>query len=313
MPCAAPLKGWIAREPGTSGKYQVVFNKDNAQLDRPAEVPCGQCIQCRLERVRQWAIRCMHEASMHEHNCFVTLTYDEDNLPENYGLTKGQKGDFTKFMKRLRQRAARHPLPGTENGGTIRYFQCGEYGEKKGRPHHHAILFGVNFPDLAPTDEKKDYTLYSSEILQGLWRNGIATVGEVTFDSAAYVAGYALKKIKTANEKETYKSFNPDTGLVETINAPYSTMSLKPAIGKDWYNKYKSDCFPSDSIVIRGIEMQPPNYYMKLLEEEDITTYNEIKTNRTREAKNNKDNNSRRRIAKEQITKAKLQLKRSTL
>jgi len=66
----------------------------------PLELPCGQCIGCRLERSRQWAIRCVHEASMHENNCFITLTYAPEYLPPDGGLIKS---DFQKFIKRLRK------------------------------------------------------------------------------------------------------------------------------------------------------------------------------------------------------------------
>ena len=103
MPCVSPLDGWFSRRPGANGKPVVVFNGSEADRGSPVTVPCGQCIGCRLEYARSWAVRCMHEASMHEENCFVTLTYDDDKLPSGGSL---KKKDCQDFVKRLRSRNA---------------------------------------------------------------------------------------------------------------------------------------------------------------------------------------------------------------
>lgn len=92
MACFYPLKAY--QQPGGDIKFH-----DNGK-GRYLELPCGQCIGCRLERSRQWAMRCVHEASMHDNNCFITLTYNPENLPPDGGLIKS---DFQKFMKRLRK------------------------------------------------------------------------------------------------------------------------------------------------------------------------------------------------------------------
>ena len=140
MSCYSPLKAYKIHGVKTeSNKAVLVFNhrltigKTYSEVD----LPCGQCIGCRIDKSRDWACRCYHEASMYDENCFVTFTYDDENLPENGSLTRGSQSDFTLFMKRLRKKVKKK----------IRYFQCGEYGDTTGRPHHHACLFGFDFED----------------------------------------------------------------------------------------------------------------------------------------------------------------------
>jgi hypothetical protein len=132
--CYKPLLGYRAAERNEQGKRPLVFNPSQGLVDMPIKVACGQCIGCRLERSRQWAIRCVHEASLHEHNSFITLTYNDENLPADGSLDVRH---WQLFMKRLRKR----------HGSGIRYFHCGEYGSKHRRPHYHACLFGLDFPD----------------------------------------------------------------------------------------------------------------------------------------------------------------------
>ena len=102
MACYYPLKGYRARavNPKT-GKRSIVFDSSLGFMDMPVEFACGQCIGCRIERSRQWAIRCVHEAQLYEANCFITLTYAPEHLPKNGSLVLEH---FQKFMKRLRKR-----------------------------------------------------------------------------------------------------------------------------------------------------------------------------------------------------------------
>jgi hypothetical protein len=111
MPCYGPLKGYRGPVNG-NGKRPVVFNRRLA--GHPLEfidVPCGQCIGCRLERSRQWAMRCVHEASLYDDNCFITLTYGNESLEDwrGRGIPSHSRysvniGEFQRFMKRLRKR-----------------------------------------------------------------------------------------------------------------------------------------------------------------------------------------------------------------
>ena len=240
MTCYNPLKGYYSRERTEKGKRKIVFNPKYGYLDLKVDVPCGQCIGCRLEYSKQWAIRCVNEAQMHEENCFITLTYSDENLPKNNSL---RKEDFQKFIKRLRKYIS--PLK-------VRYYACGEYGENLNRPHYHALLFGICFRDRVWWSTRDEVRYYRSETLESLWPFGFCMLGEVTFESAAYVARYCLKKVKGDNKDRHYGKKEPE----------FSLMSRRPGIGRTWLEKYKDDVYPHDYMVIRnGVKQKPPRYY----------------------------------------------------
>lgn len=236
MPCYHPLSGWLSKRVGESGKRSVVFNLQDGFSDKSVQVPCGRCIGCRLERSRNWAIRCMHESKMHEASCFVTLTYE---VPPEGGSLRPR--DFVLFMKRLRKKF-----------GPVRFFQCGEYGERLERPHHHALLFGIEFPDMKRISWSGDSPLYSSCVLESLWGHGLCWIGDVSFESAGYVARYALKKVTGPPAGEHYAGRVPE----------YGTMSRRPGIGASWYEKYVQDVFPEGRITLRGgVKSGVPRFY----------------------------------------------------
>lgn len=308
MPCYHPLHGWQASytNPET-GKRPVVFKLSHAGRTPVAvSVPCGKCVGCRLERSRQWALRGVHEASLHDENSFVTLTYSDKYLPAGGTLIKKHGQDF---LKRLRKR--RPPR-------SVRFLMCGEYGDEKRRPHYHAILFGVSFPDQVPFGLSSDKTsvLYTSAELSDLWTFGHASVGAATFESIAYVARYCVKKNTPKMEfmgETRYEHIDLETGEVLPVQCEYNTMSLKPAIGKDWYMQFKSDVFPSDEAVVRGKVMKPPKYYDRLLEVEDPEALALIKADRKEQAAlRAADSTKRRLLEREEIKLAQTKtLKRS--
>lgn len=263
MPCYRPLKGYRGREvnPAT-GKRSIVFRMRDGYYDMPVTLPCGQCIGCRLERSRQWAIRCTHEASLHERNCFITLTYDDAHLPPDHSLNVKHYQDF---MKRLRFRF----------GEGIRFFHCGEYGEQFGRPHYHACLFNFDFEDKKLWKEVRGNKLYTSEALQELWPQGFSTIGDVTFESAAYVARYITKKITGEKAEAHYNGRKPE----------YTTMSRRPGIAKGWFDKYTSDVYPSDFVVLRGKKMRPPKFYDRQFEIAFPSDFAKLKRRRISSAK----------------------------
>lgn len=298
MACFKPLKGYRSRVKSENGKYPVVFNSRLGNYDQPMDVPCGQCIGCRLERSRQWAVRLIHEKQMHEQSCFLTLTYDPKNLPEHGSL---RPKDFQDFMKRLR-RWLKHKK--------IRYYHCGEYGEETFRPHYHAILFGYDFADkqLLYTTKRGD-KVYTSAKLDERWGLGQCSIGEVTFESAAYVARYVTKKITGAKADDHYGVIiNKETGEVTPRRIPeYTTMSN--ALGKSWFNKYTGDVFPYDEVVVRGKKMKPPKYYSLLYEQLEPEKHFAMKAARKAQAKKPEvqaDNIDPRLRVKEQIANSKL-------
>lgn len=276
MPCYTPLKAY--RAPGGG----VAFDSRRGYADRPLELRCGQCIGCRLEHSRQWATRMIHEAQMHTHNSFITLTYDKEHLPQDGSL---KVDHWQRFAKRLRQSI-----------GPFRFFHCGEYGGQTNRPHYHACLFGYDFTkDRVLLRKTLNTNLYTSPLLQQIWGNGYVTVGDLTYQSAAYVARYCLKKITGDLAKKVhYGDRRPE----------YVTMSRRPGIGSTWYEKFHTDVFPSDEVVHNGKKFKPPRYYDEKLTPKQLLT---VRKNRAdKAAKFQKDRTPERLKAREQVTQAKI-------
>lgn len=263
MTCYHPLLAY--RESG-----KVVFNKPFPYA-KGFNLPCGQCIGCRLKYSQEWAVRLMHENQMHEESCFITLTMNDEYLATRENPLSLDKSEFQRFMKRLRKRY----------GKEIRYFHCGEYGEKNQRPHYHAIIFGLDFKDKELFKVRDEIRLYTSESLAELWPYGFVTIGEVTYESAAYVARYVTKKIKGKDAEDHYIRWDPSTGEGIPIEPEYATMSRKPGIGKTWFDKYKNDVYPHDYVVIKGeYKIRPPRFYDSKLSEEELE---KVKTKRQEE------------------------------
>lgn len=294
MPCYHPLKGYRDAYGG--------WTADKTKGGAPMEVSCGQCIGCRLARSEEWAVRITHEAQMHEANSFITLTYNDENLPKDHSL---DHNEFRQFIKRLRRK-----YPGT------RYYMAGEYGDTFSRPHYHAILFGLWFNDATlfkRTDSGRD--LYLSEDLSKMWQHkGYCSIGRVNYATASYVARYVTKKI-TYHDDESKKKFDDhyefvtEDGEIITRKPEYNAMSLKPAIGRDWFEKYHCDIFPSDEVIIEGRKRPMPRYYEKLLKEINKDGVQDMKRTRKKNL-NFSDCTPERLKAREQCAKNKLNRKK---
>lgn len=307
MPCYYPLRGYRSLHPNANGKFSIHSIKARSRQE-PAppgtaavDLPCGQCIGCRLERSRKWAVRCMNEASLYSDNCFITLTYRDEFLPANGSLDKDA---FQLFMKRLRKKFGSGP----------RYFQCGEYGEKFSRPHYHACLFNFDFPDKVPYKELPNGSfLYTSAVLASLWPFGFSTVGAVTFDSAAYVARYCLKKVTGDKAVPHYTRLDAETGELYELYPEFVRMSRRPGIGSKWYEKFSRDVYPSDFLISRGFKMKPPRYYDGLYEFQDKLSMEAIRERRAIKGYDARYDNTLDRLkVREKVAHAKLSnLKRS--
>lgn len=289
MTCFAPLNAW-QRAKGTPPIFSPPSRPDSWTK---LQLPCSQCIGCRIERSRQWASRCIHEASLHRDNCFVTLTYDEENVPHGGTLVRPH---FQKWMKRFRRRIE----------GKIRYYMCGEYGEL-GRPHYHAIIFGYDFQDKEIWKVNDGIVTYTSAFLEDLWPFGFSTVSDVTWQSAAYVSRYVLKKITGKEAQEHYETIDFATGEIINREPEYSSMSLKPAIGADWFATYKRDCFPKDFVTHNGRKFRIPRYYDELLRRQSEEAYQAIKAKRRKKALERRaDNTTKRLKTKQAVCEARL-------
>jgi hypothetical protein len=277
MPCYRPIRAWHSRTLNPSGKRSLVFKQSEAcDPINSIDLPCGRCVGCRLEHSRQWAIRCLHESQLYEDNVFVTLTYDENHLPGDGSLVPKH---FQDFMKRLRKKYSDRK---------IRYFHCGEYGDKFQRPHYHAIFFNLDFEDKKLHQAKDGFRLYTSEILQRLWGFGFCIIGSVTFESAAYVARYITKKVTGDKSEEHYNGRKPE----------YCTMSRRPGIGSEWYERYSSDVHSNDFVVINGKRVGVPKFYDSKLSDSELL---KIKQSRKYEAYQYKDNNTLNRLKVREI------------
>lgn len=296
MPCYQPVKAFYGNKL-PSGKREIVFSSGQAQSCIDLKLPCGSCVGCRLERARQWAMRCVDESSLHKDNSFITLTFSDEKLPFHRSL---DVSIFQKFMKRLRKEVA--PL-------RLRFFHCGEYGPKTSRPHYHSLIFGYAFPDrkfLKTT--KSDEKIYTSAQLDRVWGNGYTSVGDLTFGSAAYVARYHLKKVGSVVSDNHYT--NLQTG--EMLAPEYVTMSRRPGIGSGWYEKYKSDVYPRDSRVIKGLDTKPCKFYDSRYELDDPEGFRMLKLRRSRLV-NLKDNTQERLDVKEKVKLAQIASLKPTL
>lgn len=261
MPCYHPIDAWRCAK-------GIFFRcmPDSSYL----QLPCGRCIGCRLERSRQWALRLVHENSFHDDSSFITLTYDEAHLPVDGSLNLKH---FQDFMKRFRK--AVFPL-------SIRFFHAGEYGEQRGRPHYHAIIFGFDFRDDAmdfKRSERGDWT-WSSPFLSKLWPFGLSRVGGVTFESCAYVARYVTKKVTGLAAGAHYERVDMRTGEVFSLKPEYATMSRRPGIGSLHFDRFRDSIFPRDRCVVRERPCKPPRFYLKQLEKVDPVMYRDVMESR---------------------------------
>lgn len=285
MVCTAP-ESYYKRDPALFNGVRGLTKDARKALigGTPITVACGKCMDCRLSYSREWAIRCVHEASLYgDSNVFVTLTYNDENLPSDHGL---HYRDFQLFMHKLRKSAP----------GRGRFVMCGEYGEQFGRPHFHAILFNCRFDDGVFYKMSGELRLFTSAELDRLWGNGFCSFGAVTVDSAGYVARYTTKKITGPAAGAAYQWLSPD-GEVFDREAPFLHSSLKPGIGYGWFERYHSDVFPCDYLVHDGKKFPVPRYYSDLLDKWDAPAFQVVKRKRLMQARARKahpDNSARR-------------------
>lgn len=249
MPCTKPVPAWQLAD----GSMTFI---ERGPIVKRYEVPCNQCMGCRLERTRQWAVRCVHEAQTSPggmpNNEFVTLTYDDDH----YDDPRLNYRDFQLFMKRLRHEVR---VP-------IRFFMCGEYGDKTRRKHFHALIFGYRFPDRKhyKNSPGSKEPIYESAQLSKLWPYGNAFTGSVNYKSAQYVASYITKKINGDLAEAHYSFIHPNTGELWQLTPEFAHMSLKPGIGAKWYELYGRRVRIFDNVIVNGRESSIPKYYDRL-------------------------------------------------
>lgn len=322
---------------------------------RDIKLPCGRCIGCRIKTQKDWATRCLHESQLHKANSFLTLTIDsayglqtEDSVCAHQDMCTAEKSasvlstiakdglrgpnnahvgntlaredigeelrgslnkkTHQKFIKRLREKI---DVP-------VRFYMCGEYGAKLRRPHYHYLLFGYGFPDRKyhKTSESGE-RLYTSKLLNEAWPFGHAWIGDVTYETCAYVAGYVLKKITGEKAWEHYRTTD-ENGVDWWLEPEFNLMSRGGRRGRgiaaEWWEKFNPDVYTSDTVVRNATETKPPRYYDKLLALFDPVQWEVIKMRREARAQDLAGDNTPARLAeKEAVTKAKMALKKRNL
>lgn len=191
--------------------------------------PCGQCLPCTINSRRVWTHRIMLEAAQWPQNAFITLTFRDDCLPENgVSVTEHQE-----FMQKLRDQWR------LATGQLIRFYMCGEYGDRTFRPHYHYAVF--NFPPCVFHPRKPfvngKYVPCNCHVcgfVTKVWGKGHVFIGSLEADSAQYVAGYVTKKMTKKDdprlEKEIYDNITGEISKVR-FNPEFSRSSRRPGIG----------------------------------------------------------------------------------
>lgn len=238
MSCLTPLTQYHCDD----GSY--TFNPEKGY--NPFAIPCGQCLGCRIDHSRDWALRCMHHSKQYEKNCFITLTFDDINLA---GRKSVDVKDWQLFAKRFRTKLA------YEGREKIEFFHAMEYGEKTSRPHHHAVVFNYFPQDAEVLKNIGGNIYYKSAELSSLWHNqGFIVVGALTYQTAAYTASYTFKKQKTKNYKE---GITPEK------------MTCSQGIGVSHFLKYYKDYCALGAILFDGKKFRIPRGYLKKLDVSD--------------------------------------------
>lgn len=192
-------------------------------------VPCNRCVFCLTNRRQAWVFRLEKENKDAENSYFLTLTYDDENIPINdSGVQTLDKKDIQKFHKSLRKDISKQGRP------CFRYYAVGEYGTKTNRPHYHVIGFNIPFQTVSNLDR--------------IWNKGFVKVGSVTGDSINYVTKYLI---------------NEDERKYEGIQKPFAMMSLKPALGSGYLEANRKNHIKAESnyVVRNGVKMKMPRYY----------------------------------------------------
>lgn len=199
-------------------------------------IPCGKCLNCRIAKREEWAMRCLHELDTYNGKAlFVTLTYKEEKLPENKSL---KKRHLVLFFKRLRKHL-------DKENRKIRYYACGEYGEETQRPHYHAIIYGVDWDDRKIIMDAWPYAEWSVKTIRD------KSFGAAEKDSIRYVAQYIDKKLSGDEARAEYhdKSREP----------VFKIQSL--GIGKNYCDKIAQQLLKKEYITHNGIKKNIPRYY----------------------------------------------------
>lgn len=311
MTCYSPVKAFVESFNPDTGKKVINFTGYSKKKGRLPDssilyLPCGHCIGCVLQRSKETALRAVHEAQQFYFNTFITLTVEDGCMEEVFPRGNLEHRPFQLFMKRLREytqgfeyierpswfnRKGWNPRP-------IRALMCGEYGSLNLRPHYHSCLFNFDFKDKVFWAIRDGHVLYRSPTLERLWPYGFSTIGDLSFNVAAYVARYTVKKNGVDGDFQEFRdvdgmyhfmrtgeeyNYDPLTG--EIRKSPYIVHPYGYGLGRFWIEKYGRDTYKDDFIVERGFKYRPPHYYDKIFDSKYPEEMARIKEEREAQAK----------------------------
>nr|UXQ88104.1 MAG: replication initiation protein [Microvirus sp.] len=261
-------------------------------------LPCNKCTSCKLRKAKEWALRCWHESQMHEQNCFVTLTYADQHLPAYQDL---DHRDFQKFMKRFRK----------QTGLKIKFYMCGEYGDKTHRPHFHVILFGYYPPDAVYHRTENGFRYYKSEALDSYWQKGFTDTSNVSYKNAGYIARYTLKKQLPKEQTQDRYTYLDESGELKIRKLEYVRMSTGRdfgfGIGGTWFKKYAAQTSLNDYVLDpNGHKCPVPRYYLSILKDDSEQWYEHLAAKRLAKAQADPNNDPSLLPAKAICAEAKI-------
>lgn len=260
---------------------------DELKLKIPREdivlIPCGQCLGCRLTYSLQWAARMEIERRSWKYGYFLTLTYSEEFLDkamyydlymEDFYQASLDVREMQLFLKRFRRKI--EPFK-------CKVFYCGEYGDRGQRPHYHCIILTDFELPLNFKFNKDFHNYYTCALCDEAWSHkGFVIISDFTFEDAAYVARYCVKKVN--NIKKRTEEVNVRLGHVPIRTPPFSHMSTRPAICREYSEEHLFEIYKDDLIYTRRKDriqaLAPPRYFDKRLEVCDPDLYDTIKERR---------------------------------
>lgn len=274
-----------------AAKRNIKVERGRTLLETYEEIPCGKCTGCRMQYAENWAIRCILEARQWKDNCVITLTYNNEHLPKGKKIDPNTgeileenvtlcKEDVQKFFKRLRKTYSKK-----YNQNNIRFFMCGEYGDKRGRPHYHVILFNCYIPDQEFFKfNNNGFKIYNSKEIEKIWGLGDVKINELSYEMCAYIARYVLKKQKDKGSKEWYEC----NGQVPE----FTNMSRRPGIAYKYFEKNKEKIYETEEIWLQTKKTlkayKPGRYFDTKFEQENEEEFKKIKAKRRQNAEDRK-------------------------
>lgn len=262
------------------------FNPILQKYKEVKPIPCGKCVECRMQHAQEWAFRCMKEAAEYQDNIMVTLTYNDENIPKKHLIDK-ETGEIKATTYTLKKKDMRNFLDKMRKHygyESFRYYYAGEYGDQFGRPHYHIIFFGLKVKDMEFLKwskcewSKEKNALYRSRTIDKIWGKGFVDLNEVNYETCCYVARYVLKKYKRL--KGTGKEDEEETGKLPE----YTCMSRRPGIGHAFFEKNKEKFENEETFWQRTkkglIQFKPGRYFDKQIEKENPELMEAIKKKR---------------------------------